>query len=74
MLVQMLPSFTTAASFSPLADEVMEIQLLEPELFLSTQLEPESMLVQTFPFLTTAATFSPLADEVMDNQVLFELI
>ena len=65
----MLPRFTTAASFVPSSDEVMECQsCVGPTEVSSIQVAPESDESQMLPPFTTAASFVPSSDEVMERQ------
>jgi len=68
----MFPPPTTAGSFVPSADEVIDIHsffLMIPNVF-SVQVSPESVDVQMFPITTTAASFVPSADEVIEDKSL----
>ena len=66
----MFPPPSAAASFVPLLDEVMQLQVLAlPTEVRSVQVAPESAEVQMFPALLqsplTAASFVPSLDDVM---------
>ena len=69
--VQIFPPLTTAASLSPLDEDVMEnhpIPVKAPvqDPVCSAQIAPESIDVQIFPYKDIAASLSPLDEDVMD--------
>ena len=69
--VYIWPTFTTAASLMPSAEEVIDRQFFTGDVVETIHVAPESIDVYILPVTpTTAASFVPSADEVIEYQYL----